>query len=131
MVVKLRLSRWGASHNPFYKIVAINSKRARDGKCIQELGTYNPIPDSKGVKHITINVDKCKYWIGVGAQPSDRVHWLLSKLNILPPHPKYLKEICISDSKTWNVTIKDSNGNLLKENIPMITALEEFPLLKW
>ena len=133
MVVKLRLSRWGASHNPFYKIVAINSKRSRDGKFIQELGTYNPIPDAKGVKHITVNVERAKYWIGVGAQPSDRVHWLLSKLNLLPPHPKYLQGLgvlSLSDSKTWNLTITDSTGKILKENISMLEALDEFPNLK-
>ena len=81
MVVRIRLSRWGASHNPFYKIVAINAKSARDAKHFEDLGTYNPIADSNGVKHISLNVSRIKYWIGVGAQPSDRVHWLLSKVD--------------------------------------------------
>ena len=120
MVVKIRLSRWGSSHNPFYKIVAINSKKGRDGKYLQELGTYNPIADAKGVKHISLNLSRIKYWIGVGAQPSDRVHWLLSKLDVLPPHPKYLQglgQVSLSDSKTWTMRIQDDSGNVLKENI--------------
>lgn len=82
MVVKLRLSRWGASHNPFYSIVAANVRSARDKKHLEQLGTYNPMADLRGIKHIELNVSRIKYWLGVGAQPTDRVNWLLSKVGL-------------------------------------------------
>jgi small subunit ribosomal protein S16 len=80
MVVRLRLARWGARNNPFYGIVAANVRAARDGKHLERLGTYNPIPDENNVKHLELDVDRIKYWLSVGAQPSDRVAWLLAKV---------------------------------------------------
>ena len=127
MVVKMRLSRWGSSHNPFYKIVAIHAKKARDGKYFEDLGTYNPIADLKGVKHISLNIERIKYWIGVGAQPSDRVHWLLSKINLLPQHPKYLQgtgNLSLTDPKTWSLKVSD-NGKMIKMISPQ-EAIEQF-----
>jgi ribosomal protein S16 len=52
-----------------------------------QLGTYHPIPSKDGVKELQVNTDRVKYWLSVGAQPSDRVKWLFGKLNILPPPP--------------------------------------------
>ena len=86
MVVRIRLARWGSQRNPFYGIVAANARAARDGKHLERLGTYNPIPNN-GVKHIQLNTDRIKYWLSVGAQPSDRVAWLLSKAGLMPPLP--------------------------------------------
>ncbi|KAI9103178.1 ribosomal protein S16 domain-containing protein [Phlyctochytrium arcticum] len=80
MVVKIRLARWGASHNPFYGVVVANHRAARDGKHLERVGTYDPIPDKEGIKRIELNVERIKYWLGVGAQPSDRVAWLLAKV---------------------------------------------------
>jgi len=53
----------------------------------QKVGTYNPIPNKSGIKEIRLKTDRLRYWIGVGAQPSDRVAWLLGKFGILPPPP--------------------------------------------
>lgn len=80
MVLKLRLARWGARNNPFYGIVLAHQRAARDGKHLERLGTYNPIASQDGVKHIELNCDRIKYWLGVGAQPTERVAWILAKV---------------------------------------------------
>lgn len=91
MVLRLRLSRvstpGGARrHKPFYNIVLAQARSARDSKPMEVLGTYNPIPQTpvgaepgdQKVKDIKIDVSRAKYWLGVGAQPSDTVWRLLS-----------------------------------------------------
>ena len=92
MVVRLRLQRWGRKHLPFYRMVAANAKAPRDGKFLEVLGTYNPIPNSAGNKEIRLKTDRFKYWISVGAQPSERVAWILGKFGILPPLPRRFRE---------------------------------------
>jgi small subunit ribosomal protein S16 len=123
MVLKIRLSRWGARNNPFYGIVVANARAPRDGKHLERLGTYNPIPDENRVKHVELNVERIKYWISVGAQPSDRVAWLLAKASLMPATPKFLHKIGvidINDKSTWDVQISDPNGNSVSsaKNVP-------------
>mmetsp|Transcript_19704 Transcript_19704/g.19804 ORF Transcript_19704/g.19804 Transcript_19704/m.19804 type:complete len:106 (+) Transcript_19704:97-414(+) len=87
MVVRIRLQRFGRKHLPFYRIVVADSRAPRDGKFIEKLGTYNPIPFADGIKEVTADVERVRYWISVGAQPSDRVSWLFGRLGVLPPKP--------------------------------------------
>jgi len=87
MVVRLRLQRFGRKHLPFYRMVAAEAKAPRDGKFLEIVGTYNPVANSKGIKEIRLKTDRLKYWISVGAQPTDRVGWILGKFGILPPPP--------------------------------------------
>jgi small subunit ribosomal protein S16 len=87
MVVRIRLQRFGRKHLPFYRIVVAESKCPRDGRFIENVGTYNPIPDKNMTKEITANADRVKYWLTVGAQPSERVAWLFGKIGLLPPLP--------------------------------------------
>lgn len=56
--------------------------------CTVQLGTYNPIANKNGIKEIRLKTDRLKYWISVGAQPSDRVGWILGKFGVLPPPPR-------------------------------------------
>jgi len=88
MVVRIRLQRFGRTHAPFYRMVAANARAPRDGKFLEILGTYNPIANKAGMKEIRLKEDRLKYWLGVGAQPSDRVSWILGKFGILPPPPR-------------------------------------------
>ena len=76
MAVRIRLRRMGAKKAPFYRIVVADSRSPRDGKCIEEIGYYNPLTDPAEVK---VDVDRAKYWISVGAQPSDTTRALLKK----------------------------------------------------
>ena len=87
MPVRIRLQRFGKTHTPFYRMVAACSKSPRDGKFLEVVGTYNPIANRDGIKEIRLITDRLRYWISVGAQPSERVAWILGKFGILPPPP--------------------------------------------
>ena len=76
----MRLKRMGVKKKPFYRIVVADSRSPRDGKFIEEVGTYNPIADPAEVK---IDTEKAKKWIGNGAQPSDTVKSLLKKAGVI------------------------------------------------
>lgn len=80
MAVKIRLRRMGAKKAPFYRIVVADSRYPRDGRFIEEIGTYNPLTEPATVN---IDAEKAKKWIGNGAQPTDTVKALLKKSNIL------------------------------------------------
>lgn len=94
-LVRIRLARFGRVNSPLYNIVVARSHKARDAKPIEVLGTYNPVPKplkksevKKGViptKEVALDFDRAKYWIGVGAQPSDTVVRLFQKAGILGP----------------------------------------------
>ncbi|MDY4045128.1 MAG: 30S ribosomal protein S16 [Oscillospiraceae bacterium] len=75
-MVKIRLRRMGAKKNPFYRIVVADSRSPRDGRFIEELGTYNPLADPAEIK---VDVERAKYWIANGAQPTETVKALLKK----------------------------------------------------
>jgi len=80
LAVHLRLSRMGKKKQPFYRIVAIDSRVARDGKYLENIGTYNPRTQPAAV---TIKDDRAFYWLGKGAQPSDTVHSLFQRQGIM------------------------------------------------
>ena len=79
-MVKIRLHRMGAKKNPYYRIVVADSRCPRDGRFIEELGTYDPLADPAA---INVNVERAKYWVGTGAQPTDTVRALLKKAEVL------------------------------------------------
>lgn len=79
MAVKIRLKRMGAKHAPFYRVVVADSRSPRDGKFIEEIGYYNPTTDPTTIK---IDVEKATKWMKNGAQPSDTVKRLLSKIAV-------------------------------------------------
>ncbi|KAJ1741418.1 37S ribosomal protein S16, mitochondrial [Coemansia sp. RSA 1086] len=92
MAVRIRFARHGVRNNPFFHIVAINARKKRDGKPLEKLGTYSPHPNIKeGAKHITLDFARTKYWLGVGAQPTDGVRFLLERAGLLPPRPLHPK----------------------------------------
>ena len=79
MAVKIRLRRMGAKKNPFYRIVVADSRYPRDGRFIEEIGTYDPLKTPADVK---IDADKAKQWIANGAQPTDTVKDILKKSGV-------------------------------------------------
>ena len=79
-MVKIRLRRMGAKKAPFYRIVVADSRSPRDGRCIEEIGTYNPLLESE---NITVDAEKAQTWIKNGAQPTDTVRGLLKKAGVL------------------------------------------------
>ena len=88
MAIAIRLSRGGEKKRPYYRIVAADSRRARDGKYLEQLGTYNPMLAKDDENRVNLNEDRIRYWLGVGAQPSDRVHRFLDAAGILERAPK-------------------------------------------
>jgi small subunit ribosomal protein S16 len=79
-MVKIRLRRMGAKKNPFYRIVVADSRFPRDGRFIEEIGTYNPLTNPSEIK---VNGERALEWIKTGAQPTDTVKALLKKAGVL------------------------------------------------
>ena len=79
-MVKIRLRRMGAKKAPYYRIVVADARSPRDGRCIEEIGTYNPLTNPAA---ITVDVEKAQTWIKNGAQPTDTVRGLLKKAGVM------------------------------------------------
>lgn len=73
MAVSIRLSRGGSKKRPYYRIVVADARAPRDGQFIEKIGTYNPLLAKDDEKRIVLDTDRATYWLGVGAQPTDRV----------------------------------------------------------
>jgi len=80
IMVKLRLRRMGAIDKPFYRIVAVDSRKKRDGAYLESVGYYDPKTDPLTLK---VDIERSLYWLGVGAQPSDTVRSLLRKAGVM------------------------------------------------
>ncbi|GGJ07944.1 30S ribosomal protein S16 [Alicyclobacillus cellulosilyticus] len=80
MAVKIRLKRMGAKKRPFYRVVVADSRSPRDGRVIEEIGTYNPLTDPA---QVNIDVEKALKWLQIGAQPSDTARSLLSRAGVM------------------------------------------------
>lgn len=79
-MIKLRLRRMGAKKRPFYRIVAAEHSSPRDGRFIEIIGTYDPLTEPATVK---VNEERAKYWMSVGAKPSDTVEGLLKRAGVI------------------------------------------------
>ncbi|KAL2090800.1 hypothetical protein ACEWY4_013063 [Coilia grayii] len=86
------MSLGGAANRPFYRIVAAYNKRARDSKYIEQLGSYDPLPNIHNEKLVALNYDRIKYWIGCGAHPTKPVAKLLGLAGFFPLHPMTVTE---------------------------------------
>ena len=88
MAVAIRLSRGGAKKRPYYRIVVADSRSARDGKYLEQIGTYNPMLPKDSGERVKLNEDRARHWLSVGAKPSDRVHRFLDAAGILERAPR-------------------------------------------
>ena len=79
-MVKIRLRRMGAKKAPFYRVVVADSRYPRDGRFIEEIGTYNPLTEPAEIK---VDVERAQAWIKTGAQPTETVRALLNKVDVL------------------------------------------------
>jgi small subunit ribosomal protein S16 len=86
--VKIRMKRMGRKHRSYFRICATDSRAPRDGRVIEEIGSYDPMIPLTDAR-CSLNHDRIKYWLGVGAQPSDRVKVLIKKYG---PEGTHLKE---------------------------------------
>src|SRR2546428_13421694 len=89
MSLKIRLARGGAKKRPFYSIVVADARSPRDGRFIEKLGTYNPMLERGHADRVTLKEERLKHWLGVGAQPTERVARFLGDAGIVEnPAPR-------------------------------------------
>jgi small subunit ribosomal protein S16 len=84
MAMKIRLARGGSKKRPYYSVVAADSRMPRDGRFIEKLGTYAPLLPKDSEDRVKLNVERIQYWLGQGAQPTDRVARFLEAAGHLP-----------------------------------------------
>ncbi len=83
MSMKIRLARGGSKKRPHYSIVATDSRMPRDGRFLEKLGTYDPMLAKDNENRVRMDLDRVKHWIGLGAQPTDRVARMLEAAGVL------------------------------------------------
>jgi small subunit ribosomal protein S16 len=83
MSMKIRLARGGSKKRPHYSIVATDSRMPRDGRFLEKLGTYDPMLAKDDEKRVVMNLDRIKHWLGLGAQPTDRIARMLEVAGVL------------------------------------------------
>ena len=83
MAIKIRLARGGSKKRPFYRIVAADSRMPRDGRFIERLGTYNPLLPKDSEERVKMDVERIQHWLGLGAQPTDRIRRFLETAGVL------------------------------------------------
>jgi small subunit ribosomal protein S16 len=83
MAMKIRLARGGSKKRPFYRVVAADSRMARDGRFIEKLGTYNPLLPKDSEERVKLNMERVQHWLDQGAQPTDRVSRFLEAAGVL------------------------------------------------
>ena len=88
MAVAIRLSRGGAKKRPYYRIVVSDSRSPRDGKYLEQIGTYNPMLPKDSGERVKLDEDRARHWLKVGAGPSDRVHRFFDAAGILERAPR-------------------------------------------
>jgi small subunit ribosomal protein S16 len=81
--MKIRLARGGSKKRPHYSIVAADSRMPRDGRFIEKLGTYNPLLPKDSEDRVRMNVERVQYWLGQGAQPTDRISRMLEAAGVV------------------------------------------------
>ncbi|MFA6218300.1 MAG: 30S ribosomal protein S16 [Erythrobacter sp.] len=88
MSVAIRLSRGGAKKRPYYRIVVSDTRSPRDGKYLEQIGTYNPMMPKDSGERVKLDEDRARHWLSVGAQPTDRVHRFLDAAGVLERTPR-------------------------------------------
>ena len=83
MAMKIRLARGGSKKRPHYSIVAADSRMPRDGRFLEKLGTYNPLLPKDSEERVKMNMERVQYWLGQGAQPTDRISRMLEAAGVL------------------------------------------------
>ncbi len=85
MALKIRLSRGGSKKRPFYRIVVAEASAPRDGRYVERLGHYNPMTAKDNDQRLVVKGERVSHWLGLGAQPTERVQKLLASLGIMEP----------------------------------------------
>ena len=89
MATALRFSRGGSKKNPYFRLVATDSRSPRDSNFIEKLGTYNPLLAKDNAKRFAVDAERVKYWLSTGAQPSETVARFLRSVGVITTKPTY------------------------------------------
>lgn len=88
MSLRIRLSRGGAKKRPYYRIVVADSRSPRDGRFVERVGTYNPMVAKDHPERVLLKEERIRHWLGVGAQPSDRVARFCAEAGLMEARPR-------------------------------------------
>ncbi len=117
MALALRLSRGGRKARPFYRIVVADKRMPRDGRYIERLGTYNPLLANDDENRVQLVEDRIKYWLGEGAEPSERVALFLGKAGLIdmPKQPNRPNKSAPSEKTKLRLEDKKEKQEAAKE----------------
>ena len=126
MSVKIKLKRLGNVRNPQYRIVIADARKKRDGRVIEELGTYDPMCPETDAR-VTLKAERIDYWLSVGAQPSDKVATLIKKYGTDGSHLEAQKEAMdrLSKRKDYTPALAPAKPAKKKEEEPKAEAAPE------
>ena len=128
MALKIRLARGGSKKRPYYRIVVADVRNPRDGRFIEKLGTYNPLLSKESNERVTLQVDRIKYWLGVGAKPTDRVLRFLDAENIAKRPPRNNPKKAIPKKDKEEAPAEEASAEAPAEEAPAEEApAEEAP----
>jgi small subunit ribosomal protein S16 len=115
--VKIRLKKMGRTHRPFYRVCAMDQRSPRDGRVIEQLGTYDPmVPDTDA--RAILNGERIKYWISVGAQPTPKVATLIKKYGVEGTHLQVQADAIAKMSGRRNSAIESARAAASKVEMP-------------
>ena len=125
MALKIRLARGGSKKRPYYRIVVADVRNPRDGRFIEKLGTYNPLLSKESNERVTLQVDRIKYWLGVGAKPTDRVLRFLDAENIAKRPPRNNPKKAIPKKDKEEAPAEEASAEAPAEEAPAEAPAEE------
>ena len=118
MSLKIRLSRGGAKKRPFYSIVVADSRTPRDGRFIEKIGTYNPMVPKDHAQRLTIDEERAKHWLSVGAQPTDRLARYFGNQDLVAKRVTPVNPVKGQPKKKAQERAKAAAGELAAEPAP-------------
>ena len=128
MALKIRLERGGSKKRPYYRIVVTDVRNPRDGRFIEKLGTYNPLLPKDHNDRVTLQIDRIKYWMGVGAQPTDRVLRFLDAEGIAKRTPRNNPKKAIPKKEAEEAPVEEAPAEEAAAEAPAEEApVEEAP----
>ena len=127
MALKIRLARGGSKKRPYYRIVVADVRNPRDGRFIEKLGTYNPLLSKESNERVTLQVDRIKYWLGVGAKPTDRVLRFLDAEDIAKRPPRNNPKKAIPKKDKEEAPAEEAQAEVPAEEAPAEEAPAEAP----
>jgi len=125
MALKIRLARGGSKKRPYYRIVVTDVRNPRDGRFIEKLGTYNPLLPKDHNDRVTLQIDRIKYWMGVGAQPTDRVLRFLDAEGIAKRTPRNNPKKAIPKKEAEEAPAEEAAAEAPAEEAPVEEAPAE------